>query len=113
MRCKYKIVNKLLVELVGIEPTTSSLRTMASAELSHSLACTWQSSTVHYGPIQNVHGVLGVCLSETLSARFALWDVGLKFPRQVFDGIAYRLEFRDAKFQEGFFYGRDAAKVPA
>jgi hypothetical protein len=42
-----------LVELVGIEPTTSSLRTMASAKLSHCLACTWQPSTVHYGPIQN------------------------------------------------------------
>jgi hypothetical protein len=38
-----------MVELVGIEPSTSSLRTMASAKLSCCSACTWQPRT----PIQN------------------------------------------------------------
>jgi hypothetical protein len=43
-----------LVELVGIEPTASSLRMRTSANLSHSSAYTSLPSTVHYGPIQQI-----------------------------------------------------------
>jgi hypothetical protein len=58
-----------MVELVGIEPTTSSLRTMASAKVTHSLACIWLPSTVHYGPIQTM-ALRGVCLETSLTAQW-------------------------------------------
>jgi hypothetical protein len=41
----------IMVELVGIEPTTSSLRTMGSPKLIAVPAMAYKPSTVHYGPI--------------------------------------------------------------
>ena len=58
-----------MVELVGIEPTTSSLRTMASANLSLLSAWSCLPNTVHFGPIQfqkKKSRLPGVCLTTEL-----------------------------------------------
>ena len=61
---KRQPVVKKLVELVGLEPTASSLRTTASTKLNSLLAYTSQPSSVHYGPIQTT-GSPGVASNFT------------------------------------------------